>query len=133
MDKQQVTRMLVDNDINPTSQRVEIAEYLLREPQHLTAEQILEGVNQQGAGVSKATVYNTLNLFAKKGVVRELLVTPERVIYDSNLLNHYHLYNVDTGQIQDIPTSALSVSGLDSLVNTQRLEGVDVIIKVRNA
>ena len=53
--------------IRPTAQRVQIAELLLSAPQHLSAEQILASLRRAGARVSKATVYNTLNLFAATG------------------------------------------------------------------
>ena len=49
-----------------TPQRIEIAEILLEKPQHLSAEQIIDRLNATGSGVSKATVYNTLNLFSEK-------------------------------------------------------------------
>src|SRR5215469_3633957 len=54
----------------PTGQRVRIASLLLCAPQHLSAEQILATLRSSGARVSKATVYNTLNLFAARGIIR---------------------------------------------------------------
>jgi Fur family transcriptional regulator, iron response regulator len=58
--------------IRPTAQRVRIAALLLSAPQHLSAEQILAQLRASGARVSKATVYNTLNLFAAHGLIRQL-------------------------------------------------------------
>ena len=55
--------------IRPTAQRVRIAALLLSAPQHLSAEQILAQLRASGARVSKATVYNTLNLFAAHGLL----------------------------------------------------------------
>ena len=57
-------RRLAECGIRPTAQRVRIATLLLSAPQHLSAEQILAQLRAAGARVSKATVYNTLNLFA---------------------------------------------------------------------
>ncbi|WP_457825730.1 Fur family transcriptional regulator, partial [Staphylococcus aureus] len=62
---------LSDCGIRPTAQRVQIALLLLAAPQHLSAEQILASLWAAGARVSKATVYNTLNLFAARGLIRQ--------------------------------------------------------------
>ncbi len=47
-----------------------IAELLFARDQHLTAEQIIQTLAEAGTQVSKATVYNTLNLFAGKGLLK---------------------------------------------------------------
>ncbi len=127
-----ITQILRQHDISPTKQRVEIAQMLLSRKQHLSAEQVLEEVNRRGAKVSKATIYNTLGLFARKGLIKELVVDPSKVFYDSNVSDHYHFYNVDTGELMDIEMTELNVSRLPSLPPGTRAEGVDVIIKIRN-
>jgi Fur family iron response transcriptional regulator len=65
-------RRLTECGIRPTAQRVRIAALLLSAPQHLSAEQILAQLRALGARVSKATVYNTLNLFADRGLIWQL-------------------------------------------------------------
>ena len=52
-----------------TPQRLEVAEILLEKPQHMSADQIIDRLREAGSGVSKATVYNTLNLFGERGIV----------------------------------------------------------------
>src|SRR5579862_362130 len=76
---------LTDCGIRPTAQRVRIASLLLSGPQHLSAEQILASLRAAGARVSKATVYNTLNLFAAQGLIRQLSVDGSRAWFDSNV------------------------------------------------
>ena len=71
LQRSDVVSMLQHYKISPTRQRVEIAEFLFQRPQHLSAEKILDGVTREGNRVSRATVYNTMGLFANKGVVRE--------------------------------------------------------------
>jgi Fur family transcriptional regulator, iron response regulator len=117
--------------ISPTPQRVRIARELLGRPQHLSAEQILERVNRRGAAVSKATVYNTLKLFTQKGLVREVIVDPSRVFYDSNIDSHHHFFNVDTGELEDIPIERVEFSRFPALPKGTFQDGVDVIIRVR--
>ncbi len=127
-----ITRVLREHGISPTKQRVEVARMLLSKKQHLSAEQVLEEVNRHGGKVSKATIYNTLGLFARKGLIRELVVDPTKIFYDSNVSDHHHFYNVDTGELMDIEMSEIDVGRLPSLPPGTRAEGVDVIIKIRN-
>ena len=118
--------------ILPTPQRVKIAEILLARPQHLSAEQILDRLRQAGSSVSKATVYNTLNLFRESGLVRELSVDPERRYYDSVTRAHHHFYNVDSGEFTDIDEDRVSISELPSLPEGTESHSVEVLIKVRS-
>ena len=80
-----VALMLRESGITPTHQRIKIGEVLFTCAQHLSAEQVLAAVNQEDEEVSKATVYNTLGLFASHGLVREVIVDPSKVFYDSKL------------------------------------------------
>ena len=50
--------------IRPTLPRLRIAALLFATPQHLSAEQIIASLAADGRRVSKATVYNTLKIFA---------------------------------------------------------------------
>lgn len=131
LDRDAVTELLQAYDIQPTQQRVEIAQLLFAGPQHLSAEQVLAAVNQDAAVASKATVYNTLGLFAQKGLVREVIVDPSRVFYDSNTTAHHHFYNVDTGTLMDIDAGEVAINALPPLPEGTLADGVEVIIRVR--
>lgn len=122
-----------DKGVNPTQQRVEIAKVLFAEAQHVSAEQVLGMVNQQRSQVSKATVYNTLGLFARKGLVREVIVDPTKVFYDPTTTPHHHFYNVDTCDLMDVEQGALTSGELPSLPAGTEMEGVDIVIRIRNA
>ncbi len=118
--------------IIPTQQRRDIALVMLTRPQHLSADQVFELVNRTGKSVSKATVYNTLSLFSRKGVVREVRLDPNRIFYDSNTADHYHLYNEDTGILTDVSTGCVRREALPPLPEGTALAGIDVIIRIRN-
>lgn len=115
-----------------TLQRLEIARVLLSRPVHLSADQILEQVRLTTPETSRATVYNTLKLFREKKLVRELIVDPERIFYDSNTEPHFHLYDVATGRLSDVSAEELQVVGVPALPAGVELEEVDVIIRVRS-
>lgn len=125
--------LLKEAGVTPTQQRIEIAQILFAKPQHLSAEQVLAIVNSNSSVVSKATVYNTLGLFAKKGLLSEVIVDPTKVFYDSNTSNHHHFYNVDSGELIDVDSNAVSLADLPPTPEGTKAEAVDVIIRVRQS
>ncbi len=118
--------------VTPTRQRLRIARVLFARPQHLSAEQVLGLVNRERPPVSKATVYNTLGLFARKGLIREVIVDPSKVFYDPNTRPHHHFYNVDTGRLTDVDPEAVALGELPAPPEGTVTEGVDVVIRIRN-
>lgn len=127
-----IVGLLRSHGISPTQQRIDIAQVLFAKPQHLSAEEVLTLANSSGARVAKATVYNTLGLFAKKGLIREVIVDPTKVFYDSTTSPHHHFYNVDNGTLVDIDAGAVEVGKLPQLPPGTVVDGVEVIIRVRN-
>jgi Fur family iron response transcriptional regulator len=125
--------MLREHGVLPTQQRLMIARVLFSRCQHYSADQVMNIVNEGRDRVSKATVYNTLGLFARNGLVREVIVDPARVFYDTNTRDHHHFYNIDTGELIDIDRSELKISALPKLPDDTVAAGVDVIIRVRSA
>jgi Fur family transcriptional regulator, iron response regulator len=127
-----VIAMLQEHDIKPTQQRIQIASVLFAKPQHLSADQVLDQVNQlHGTYVSKATVYNTLGLFTRKGLIREVIINSTKVFYDSTAHPHHHIYNVDTGVLMDLDVDEININGLPTPPAGTRIDGVDVVIRVR--
>ena len=119
--------------ITPTHQRIEIAHALFSRGEHLSADRVMAIVNERHSETSKATVYNTLNLFLEKGLIREVIVDPSKVFYDPNTEPHYHMYDVDSGQLTDIDAADVRVTGLPALPTGVVTEGMDIIIRVRAA
>lgn len=127
----EIVAMLHEHGIKPTHQRIQIAGVLFAEPQHLSADQILEQVNARHGYVSKATVYNTLGLFSRKGLIREVIIDPSKVFYDSTTHPHHHIYNVDTGKLMDLDQDAINILGLPVPPEGTVIDGVDVVVRVR--
>ena len=130
--RQKVVDRLLEHGITPTRQRVEIGLCLFDGAnKHVTADQLHERVNHSASEASKATIYNTLSLFARNGLVREVVIDPTRQIYDTNTSEHHHIFNVDTGQIMDVLPGQLTLEGVSELDDNLEIEGVDIIIRVR--
>lgn len=130
--REKLVEVLRRHDINPTHQRIEIAYALFSRGEHLSADQILALVNERNAETSKATVYNTLNLFLQKKLVREVIVDPSKVFYDPNTEPHHHFYNIDTGNLTDIDAADIAITGLPPLPEGVVAEGIDVIVRIRS-
>ena len=131
--RESVTEMLRRHGITPTHQRIEIALVLFEKRWHPSAEQILAAVNVRYAESSKATVYNTLKLFLDKGLVRELIVDPNKVFYDANTSVHHHFYDVVSGEITDISAAGVHIDGLPPLPPGMVTAGIDIVVRTRPA
>ena len=125
--------ILESGAVKPTRQRLAIARVLFARHQHLSADQVMLAANRADAELSKATVYNTLKLFVEKRLIREVIVDPDKVFYDSNTGPHHHLYDTQTGEIIDIDAAEITVAGLPPLPEGKVAEGVDVIVRIRSA
>ncbi len=124
-------RRLRDTGILPTLQRLAVASVLLPQPVHMTAEQVLEASRRHLPELSRATVYAVLRLFVDQGLLKELPIEGGATVYDSNVQPHHHLYDVETGQVCDLPAGQLQVHGLPAALAGLELAGVDVIVRVR--
>lgn len=128
-----IARRLEAHGILPTAQRLRIAGVLLAAPQHMTAEQLLAQLQAGGSRVSKATVYNTLNLFADRGLIRPLSVDGSRAWFDSNIDAHYHFHDVDSGTLTDVAVPEVEFSRLPAAPEGMEVAGIDVVIRLRKA
>jgi len=130
-ERKRIQSMLLAHGVQPTAQRVRIAELLFSRDQHLTAEQVIQALGRRGARVSKATVYNTLNLFVARGLLKALNVDPERGLFDSNVEPHHHFHVEDTGELIDVPPDSVEFARLPPLPPGTESISVEVVIRVR--
>jgi Fur family iron response transcriptional regulator len=101
--------------IQPTPQRIAVAEYVLTTVNHPTADEVWMHVRERCPTLSRATVYNTLNLFAEKGLLRTQSLKEGVVVFDPHVAPHHHFIDEETGTVLDIPWDAVKVTGEKSL------------------
>jgi Fur family iron response transcriptional regulator len=130
--REEVAELLQRFGVTPTNQRLDVGQVILSRPQHLSADQIISAVQCSGSRVSKATVYNTLNLFCERGLLRTVNVDPTRQFYDPTTSNHHHFYNEDTGELVDIPPEAVEFKRVPDLPAGTQASGVEVVMRIRN-
>ncbi len=126
----EVTALLRSHRIRPTRQRVRIGASLFACDQHVTAADLWRQLRYSAAPVARATVYNTLELFASKGLIRELDMGAGGRIYDTNLEPHYHMHYLDSGRIEDLDPGQVTVHVADQALEQAQLVGVDVTVRV---
>jgi Fur family iron response transcriptional regulator len=128
-----VTELLRGHGIGPTSQRKAIACMLFAHGEHVSAEDVYLMVNRDVEGgnkVSKATVYNTLGLFAREGLVREVIADPAKIFYDPNTMPHHHFYDPERGQLIDIDANEIHIDRLPAMPEGTCMDGIDVVIRL---
>ncbi len=118
--KKDLPKLLRSHGVQPSAQRLAIAEYVLATDEHPSADQVWSRVLESFPMVSRATVYNTLNALVAKGLLRQHVLAEGRVVFDPLIEPHHHLIDEETGAIHDIPWDAIKVGRVDSL------EGFDV-------
>ena len=131
--KKSAFKTLSSLKIKPTSQRLDIAEIMFCKDQHLSAEDIITILNNSDSSISRATVYNTLNLFADKGLVRRVVIDSSKIYYDSKTTPHSHYFNVDTGEISDFEFEDVKISPLPELPENTLQDGIDIVVRVKNS
>ncbi len=117
--KNEVVRQLEASGIQPSAQRVAVAEYVLVTDEHPSADHVFSTVSENFPMISRATIYNTLNLFVEKGLLRELYISPGKVVFDPVMTKHHHFIDDETGAIKDIEWKQLKVSNLEKLTELE--------------
>jgi Fur family iron response transcriptional regulator len=130
-DKSSIADRLRAHGIAPTAQRVRVGQVLFACDQHLSADEVLRQLRAAGARVSKATVYNTLNLFASRGLLRALNVDATRSSFDSNVSPHFHFHVENTGELIDVAPGDIEFARLPELPPGTESLGVEVVIRLR--
>lgn len=115
MSQPDVVDLLVQHGIQPSAHRVAVAQYVLMTDEHPSAERVWARVKARFPMISRATVYNTLNLFVEKELLRELHLSPESVVFDPKLERHHHLIDDESGRIHDIPWSSVEVCNISGI------------------
>ncbi len=101
-EKWSARKALSESGLNASYQRMRILENLMARMDHPTAGMVYDALLKEMPSLARATVYNTLNALAEKGLVTALTITPEEVRYDCTREPHHHFLCKHCGSILDI-------------------------------
>ncbi len=114
--------------VHPTAQRIAICRFVLCQADHPTAEQVKDWADKNFPKMSLATVYNTLNILVKAGLLQELRFPhSDKVIYDNNLTPHHHFLDEKSGELYDLEPEEVEVSS--KLKRMFQVKEVQVLLK----
>jgi len=107
----EIESRLTTAGVRPTAQRIAIAQFVLCTADHPTAEDIKKWTDKNFPKLSMATVYNTLAVLVKAGMLREFrLPHSNSVIYDQNIEVHNHFLDEKSGKLYDLGAGEVAVS-----------------------
>ncbi|MFW6067025.1 MAG: Fur family transcriptional regulator [Myxococcota bacterium] len=127
----EAAEVLRRHGVQPSAQRVAVADYVLRTDAHPSADQVFARVRTEFPMISRATVYNTLNVLVERGLLRQLVLTEGRVVFDPKTERHHHFVDEATGQIHDIPWGDLRVRGIGALEDEYQIREYQVVVRGR--
>ena len=86
-----------------TRQRAAVYSYLEQVSDHPTTDEIYRAVRRKLPTISLATVYNALEALVKSRLATRLTYGDGSARYDCRSDDHYHLRDVVTGEVRDLP------------------------------
>ncbi len=92
-----------------------MADYVLRTHEHPSADLVWKRVKEKFPWISRATVYNTLNLFVEKRLLQRLNIAEDSVVFDPIIENHHHFIDETDGTIHDVPFEKVQVCNIETL------------------
>ncbi|MFZ4554392.1 MAG: transcriptional repressor [Betaproteobacteria bacterium] len=128
-----LTGLLRSIGVNTTSPRLRIAELIMTRREHLSAEQVFTVINQSRPRISRATVYNTLNLFVDRGLLQTVTSRAGVTLYDPNTEPHLHIHDIDSDTLHDIPLDMLQGFPLERIARGFKVERIDLTLRVRRS
>jgi Fur family peroxide stress response transcriptional regulator len=100
--EKELTDLLRANGHKVTPQRVRIYEVLAQTKAHPTAETIYKTVHPRYPEISLATVYKSLDIFAKLCIIKSLNTGEDSFRYDADTSDHQHIQCTCCGRVDDL-------------------------------
>ena len=128
-----IRRRLEAAGVRPTRQRVDLGRTIFGAgDRHFTAEMIYEETRAIRFAPTRGTIYNTLNEFARCGLLREIALYDAKLWYDTKTGPHFHFYSEDTEELSDILDEWLPRIDIPAPDGT-RITAIDIIVRLKKA
>ncbi len=128
-----IRRKLEAAGVRPTRQRVDLGRAIFGGGDwHFTAEMIYQRTRTIRFAPTLGTIYNTLNEFARCGLLREIAIYDAKLWYDTKTGPHFHFYREDSEELSDIPDEWLPTIEIPAPDGT-RIAAIDVIVRLKKA
>jgi Fe2+ or Zn2+ uptake regulation protein len=104
-----IDSFLREKGIKASYQRLRIFDYLQKSKEHPTVSTIYDDLLPEIPSLSRATVYNTLNLFVDKKIAKVLPLEDHESRFDIMAEDHAHFRCDSCGEIFDIPSENIDL------------------------
>jgi len=94
-------RMLRENRLKVTPQRLEVLRFLYENRTHPTADEIHRALKEVNPSLSKTTVYNILEVLHQHNMVDVLTISGTEARYDPKASHHHHFLCRSCGRVFD--------------------------------
>ena len=129
-----LTARLRRHGLRPTRQRVRLASLLLDgQNRHVSPDDIFDQLKSGSEKLSRGTVYNTLRQFCDAGLLNEVHGVGDTLVYDTNLREHHHFLNSETGELMDIQHDKVQIKQLPDLPEGYAMDAVELTIRIRKS
>ena len=129
-----IAARLRHHGLRPTRQRIRLASLLLDgQDRHVSPDAIYEQLKAGPDRLSRGTVYNTLRQFCDAGLLSEVHGAGDTLVYDTNITEHHHFLNVDTGELTDIHNGSVQMGKLPDLPDGFVMDAVELTIRIRKS
>ncbi len=101
MADKEVIKILAENNLKVTPQRIAVLEVILGLENHPSADDIVDYIRLNFPHVPIGTVYKILDAFVQKGIIQRVKTDNDIMRYDAVLQKHHHLYSAESERIED--------------------------------
>lgn len=116
--------------VRPTRQRIDLSRVIFGAgDRHFTAEMLFHETRSIPFAPTLGTIYNTLNEFARCGLLREIAIYDAKLWYDTKTGPHFHFYSEDTEELSDIPDNIRPHVDIEPPPG-HRIAAIDVIVRL---
>ena len=124
---------LKSSGLRPTKQRLAICKILFSGPTtfHFSMEKLKKIVEKNTNNkISLATLYNTVHAFRKNGYLKEISLKSNKTFFDTNIKNHHHFYDEDTGELLDIKNEDILIGEVPNIPNGKKIREIEVTVRI---
>lgn len=98
-----------EQQLRCTQERLSVLREIYRSDTHLDADELFVRLREQGVGISRATVYHTLDLLFRFNLVTKIDLGHKHTHYEKSwgVANHLHIICLKCGQVSEATSSEL--------------------------
>ena len=96
-----IRKIISDHDLRVTPQRIAVLDALRNLKSHPTADEIIQFIRREYPNLAVGTVYNALETFTEKGIIKKVKTDQDVMRYDAYTDKHFHLYCEESDRIED--------------------------------